>query len=160
LLREAQLKSLSIPNTGMAVTIDIGEWNDIHPLNKKDVGKRLALAARAVAYGDKEIVPSGPMFQSMRIDSNKMILSFSNIGTGLVAKGGGELKSFAVASAEREFVWAHAKIEGNDVVVWSDTISHPVAVRYAWANNPDTANLYNREGLPASPFRTDDWPAR
>ena len=160
LLREAQLKTLAIPNTGMAVTIDIGEWNDIHPLNKKDVGKRLALAAQGVAYADKNVVSSGPMFDSMRIDSNKVILSFSNIGTGLVAKGGGELRSFALASADKKYVWAHAKTEGNTVIVWSDAVANPVAVRYAWADNPDTANLYNKEGLPASPFRTDDWPSK
>ena len=155
-LREAQLMTLSVPNTGMAVTIDIGEWNDIHPLNKEDVGKRLVLAARKIAYGDDQVVHSGPIYQSMKIEGNKIILTFINIGSGLVAKGGGELKQFAIAGADQKFVWAHAKIEDNKVVVWHEAIPHPVAVRYAWADNPEGANLYNKEGLPASPFRTDE----
>ncbi len=154
-LREAQLKTLSVPNTGMAVAIDVGEWNDLHPLNKGDVGKRLALAAEKIAYGDKIVVYSGPIYQSVKIDGNKIVISFTNIGSGLIAKGGGELKYFAIAGADKKFVWANAKIEGNKVVVSSDAVSNPVAVRYAWADNPEGANLYNKEGLPASPFRTD-----
>jgi sialate O-acetylesterase len=157
LLREAQLKTLSLPNTAMAVTIDIGEWNDIHPLDKKDVGKRLALAAEKVAYGDGHVVYSGPLYQSMKIEGKKILLTFSDVGGGLMAKGGGQLKCFAIAGADRRFVWADAKIEGDKVVVWSDRISKPVAVRYAWADNPEGANLYNMEGLPASPFRTDEF---
>jgi sialate O-acetylesterase len=156
LLREAQLKTLSIPNTGMAVTIDIGEWNDIHPLNKKDVGRRLALAAEKIAYGDDKVVSSGPIYQSMKIDRNKIQLTFTNIGSGLVVKGGGELKCFAIAGADKQFIWANAKIEDNHVVVWSEKVAHPIAVRYAWADNPEGANLYNKEGLPASPLRTDE----
>jgi sialate O-acetylesterase len=154
-LREAQLETLSVPNTGMAVAIDIGEANDLHPSNKKDVGERLALVARKVAYGEEDIVYSGPIYKSMKIDGNKIILSFTNIGSGLVAKGGGELKHFAIAGKDKKFVWAKAKIEKDKVVVWSEDISKPVAVRYAWADNPEGANLYNKEGLPASPFRTD-----
>ncbi len=157
LLREAQLKTLSLPNTAMAVAIDIGEWNDIHPLNKKDVGKRLALAAQKVAYGDDEVVYSGPLYKSMTVEGNKLILTFTNIGSGLMAKGGDQLKSFAICGTDKKFVWAKAKIEGNKVVVWNDVIPNPVAVRYAWADNPDGANLYNKEGLPASPFRTDEY---
>lgn len=157
LLREAQLKTLSVPNTGMAVTIDIGEWNDIHPLNKKDVGKRLAFAAQKIAYGDEEVVYSGPIYKSMAIEENKIILTFTNIGRGLIVKGSGELKHFAIAGSDNKFIWAKAKIEGNKVVVWNDNIPHPIAVRYAWAGNPEGANLYNKEGLPASPFRTDDF---
>lgn len=157
LLREAQLKALSEPNTAMAVAIDIGEWNDIHPLDKKDVGERLALAAEKVAYGDEHVVYSGPLYQSMKIDGNKVILTFSHTGSGLVAKGGGSLKCFAIAGADKHFVWAKAKIVGDKVVVWNNRISHPVAVRYAWADNPAGANLFNREGLPASPFRTDEF---
>ncbi len=153
--REAQLKSLSVPNTAMAVTIDIGEWNDIHPLNKKEVGRRLALAAENIAYGDINIVYSGPLYNSMKIKGKKIILSFTNTGSGLVAKGGGELKYFAVAGADGKFVWARARIKNNKVEVWNPDISHPAAVRYAWADNPEGANLYNKEGLPASPFRTD-----
>ena len=157
LIREAQLKTLSQVNTGMAVTIDIGEWNDIHPLDKKDVGKRLALSAQKVAYGDETVAYSGPIYKSMNIDGNKIILTFTNIGSGLIAKGGGELKYFAIAGADKHFVWAKAKIENNKVVVWNDEIANPVAVRYAWANNPEGANLFNKEGLPASPFRTDEF---
>ena len=157
LLREAQLKALSVQNTGMAVAIDLGEWNDIHPLNKKDVGRRLALAAQKIAYGDNDIVYSGPIYKSMKVDGNKIILSFTNIGSGLIAKGGGELKYFSIAGADKQFVWAKAKIENDKIIAWSDSISAPIAVRYAWADNPERANLYNVEGLPASPFRTDDF---
>jgi len=155
--RETQLKSLSIPNTGMAITIDLGEWNDIHPLNKKDVGKRLALIAQKVAYNSKNIVHTGPIYKSMTIKNNKVIITFNNIGSGLVVKGD-ELKGFVIKGENSKFVWAKAKIENNKVVVWSDEIKKPVAVRYAWANNPEGANLYNKEGLPASPFRTDNYP--
>jgi sialate O-acetylesterase len=155
LLREAQLRTLSLPRTGMAVAIDIGEWNDIHPLNKKDVGKRLALAAQKVAYADDKVVYSGPIYQSMRIEGNKIIITFTNTGSGLMARGE-ELKCFAIAGSDKRFVWAKAKIENDKVVVWSEMVSNPVAVRYAWADNPEGANLYNAEGLPASPFRTDE----
>jgi sialate O-acetylesterase len=153
-LREAQLKTLAVPNTAMAVTIDIGEWNDIHPLNKEDVGKRLALAAQKLAYGDKGIVYSGPIYKSMRTEGNKLILSLTNTGSGLITKGGDELKHFAIAGADTEFMWAEARIEGDKVIVWNDDVATPVAVRYGWADNPQGANLYNKEGLPASPFRT------
>lgn len=156
-LREAQLETLALPHTGMAVAIDIGEWNDIHPLNKKDVGKRLALAARRVAYGEQQVVPSGPLFQSMEVRGDKAVIAFSNTGSGLVSRGGEELRHFAIAGADRQFVWAEARIEGDQVTAWSDKVPKPVAVRYAWADNPEGANLYNKEGLPASPFRTDEW---
>jgi len=155
-LREAQLKTLSVPNTGMAVTIDIGEWNDIHPLNKKPVGERLALAAQKVAYHDNAVVYSGPIYRSMQIKGNQIILTFTNTGSGLTVKGGGDLKRFAIAGADKKFIWAKAKIKNDQVVVWSDQIKNPVAVRYAWADNPEGANLYNKEGLPASPFRTGE----
>ncbi|MDR0620161.1 MAG: sialate O-acetylesterase [Bacteroidales bacterium] len=151
-LRESQTNTLSVPNTAMVVTIDIGEWNDIHPLNKKDVGKRLALAAEKIAY-NQDIEYSGPVYKSMEIKNGKIILSFTNADNGLTAKGG-ELKEFAIAGADGKFVWAKAKIEGNKVVVWNDTVNIPVSVRYAWADNPQYANLYNAEGLPAVPFRT------
>jgi len=155
-LREAQLKTLAVPNTAMAVAIDLGEWNDIHPLNKEDVGKRLALAAQKVAYGDEKVVYSGPIYQSMKIEGNKIILTFTHIGGGLVVQGGSEPKYFAIAGADKKFAWAKAKIEGNKIVVWNDKVTNPVAVRYAWADNPEGANLYNKEGLPASSFRTDE----
>jgi sialate O-acetylesterase len=155
-LREAQLMTLSLPKTGMAVAIDIGEANDIHPKNKQDVGLRLALAAMKVAYG-RNLVHSGPIYKSMKVEGNKIRLWFDNVGSGLVAKGDGVLKGFAIAGEDRKFVWAEAKIEGNTVVVWSEKVPKPVAVRYGWSCNP-VCNLYNAEGLPASPFRTDDWP--
>lgn len=156
LLREAQLKTLSLPNTGMAVSIDIGEWNDIHPLNKKDVGKRLALEAQRVAYHQDNIVSAGPIYKSMKIKGNKIILTFKNEGTGLQAKGG-TLNNFAIAGKDQKFVWAQTKIKNDKIIVWDESIKKPIAVRYAWADNPEGANLYNKEGLPASPFRTDDW---
>jgi len=155
-LREAQLKTLAVANTGMAVAIDLGEWNDVHPLNKEDVGKRLALAAQKIAYGDDEVVHSGPIYESMKIEGNKVILTFTHRGAGLASQGGDELRQFAIAGADKKFVWARAKVEGDTIVVWNEDVIHPVAVRYAWADNPEGANLYNREGLPAAPFRTDE----
>ena len=146
--------TLSVPNTGMAVAIDIGE-KEIHPKNKQDVGKRLALWALAKTYG-KNIVYSGPIYKSMKVDSNEAVLTFDHVGGGLMAKGD-SLKGFAIAGADKKFVWANARIEGNTVVVSSDKVSVPAAVRYAWAINP-VCNLYNKEGLPATPFRTDTWP--
>jgi sialate O-acetylesterase len=157
LTREAQMEALQLPNTAMAVAIDLGEWNDIHPLNKKDVAKRLALAARKTAYHETDLVASGPIFQSVKIKGKKAILTFSNVGSGLTTKGSQKLKHFAIAGKNKKFVWAEAKIKGEKVIVWSADIEKPVAVRYAWADNPEGANLYNKEGLPAAPFRTDNW---
>ena len=153
-VRDAQRRTLGVPHTGMAVITDVGEWNDIHPLDKQTVGHRLALAAYKVAYGEANVVAAGPLFQEMKTAGNRVTLRFASTGGGLVAKGG-PLAGFAVAGADNKFVWAQARIEGNKVVVWSDQVPQPVAVRYAWADNPTTANLINREGLPASPFRTD-----
>lgn len=157
-LREAQAMTLSVPSTGMAVIIDIGEAKDIHPRNKDDVGYRLALAALKVAYG-RNLVYSGPVFKGMSVSGNEVILTFDPAGSGLIAKDRyGYLKAFMVAGSDRKFVWAKARIaEGNKVVVSAPGVPAPVAVRYAWADNPDDANLYNLEGLPASPFRTDNW---
>jgi len=155
LMREAQAEALRLKATGMAVTIDIGEWNDIHPLNKKDVGTRLALAARKVAYGENDLVYSGPTFRSMTVKGRKIVLTFDNTGSGLYVKGGGKLQQFAIAGADMKFVWAKTRIKGDKVIVKGRKIKNPVAVRYAWADNPAGANLYNREGLPTSPFRTD-----
>lgn len=160
LLRESQMKALALPKTGMTVTIDIGEWNDIHPLDKKDVGKRLALAAQKIAYGNNDIVYSGPRFDSMKVEGNKIILFFTHTGSGLWIRDSGEPKGFAIAGSDKKFVWANAKVEGDKVIVWSNQVENPIAVRYAWADNPENANLYNREGLPASPFRTDNWNSR
>lgn len=153
-LREAQLKSLSVPATAMVVAIDLGEWNDIHPDNKKDVGERLALAAQKIVYGEN-IVYSGPIYRSSTIEGNKIIISFDHIGSGLISNDGEELGEFAIAGADKKFVWAKAKIEGDKIIVWSEIISNPMYIRYAWADNPVNPNLYNKEGLPASPFRTD-----
>ncbi len=157
-LREAQSMTLKVPQTGMAVIIDIGESKDIHPRNKDDVGHRLALAALKITYG-KDVVYSGPIYRSLEISGDRIVLDFDNTGSGLIAKDKyGYLRSFAIAGPDKKFVWAKAYIApGNKVVVMHADIKNPVAVRYAWADNPDDANLYNAEGLPASPFRTDDW---
>lgn len=167
-LREAQHMTLKLPNTGEAVIIDIGQADDIHPKDKMDVGKRLALAALHVTY-HKDVVFSGPTYTGMSVEGNKARIKFDNIGGGLTIAAGpstrpgvpqaqpaGELKGFSIAGEDKRFVWADAKIEGDSIVVRSDKVEKPVAVRYAWANNPE-CNLYNKEGLPASPFRTDDW---
>jgi sialate O-acetylesterase len=152
-LREAQLKSISVPNTAMVVAIDLGEWNDIHPDNKKSVGERLAIAAEKVAYG-KNIVYSGPIYQSSKTEGNKIFITFDHIGSGLITNDGEELSEFVIAGADKKFVWAKAKIEGDKIIVWNDAVTNPIHVRYAWADNPVNPNLYNKEGLPASPFRT------
>lgn len=154
-LREAQLKTLALPETGMAVAIDLGEEKDIHPRNKKDVGLRLARIARANVY--KEKIPySGPIYKSHRIVGNKIIISFTHFSGGLKIKDDNTLRGFAIAGADKKFHWAKAEIKGDKVIVWADQVSRPAAVRYAWAINP-VFNLYNGAGLPASPFRTDNW---
>jgi len=155
-LREAQTMTLSLPNTGMAVIIDIGEADNIHPKNKQDVGKRLALWALANTYG-KDVVYSGPLYTEMEKSGNKIILHFDHVDGGLVTRDSEPLKGFAIAGEDRKFVWATAKIEGGTIVVSGSEVANPVAVRYAWADNP-VCNLYNEAGLPASPFRTDSWP--
>ncbi len=156
-LREGQLKSLNIPRSGMAVTLDLGEWNDIHPLTKKPIGERLALAARKIAYGEN-IVSSGPIYESNAIEGNRIRIRFRETGSGLAIKktDEDELTYFAIAGKDKKFVWAKAIIERNTVVVWSDEVAEPMYVRYGWADNPEGANLINVEGLPASPFRTDN----
>jgi sialate O-acetylesterase len=155
-LREAQgLTTSTVPNTALAVITDVGEENDIHPKRKEPVGGRLALAARALAYGEK-IVYSGPVYSTMTVGGNKAVLAFKHTGSGLVAKGG-PLTGFTIAGNDRKFVTAQAEIQGDKVIVWSPGIDQPVAVRYGWANYP-VVNLWNQEGLPASPFRTDDFP--
>jgi sialate O-acetylesterase len=153
-LRDAQLNALSVPNTAMAVTIDVGEWNDIHPLEKRIIGERLSLAARNLVYGESTLVYSGPVYKSSEIQGNKIIVSFNMTGSGLIVKGGGELDQFSIAGADKKFVWAEAKIEGDKVIVSSAEVSEPQYVRYAWSDNPESANLYNKENLPASPFMT------
>jgi len=154
-LREAQLMTLSVPNTGMAVTADIGDANSIHPKNKQEVGRRLALWALAKTYGKKPVY-CGPIYNSMKIDGSRIILSFNYAEGGLVSKSV-PLKGFTIAAADGKFVPADAEIIGETVAVSSKEIANPAAVRYGWENNP-VCSLYNKEGLPASPFRTDRWP--
>jgi sialate O-acetylesterase len=152
-IREAQFLTLAkVKNTAMAVTTDVGDANDIHPTQKEPVGQRLALAARALTYGEK-IEYSGPLYDSMVAKGGKVALSFKHIGGGLVAKDGG-LKGFTIAGADKNFVPAQAEIQGSTVIVSAEGVANPKAVRYGWANVPDV-NLFNQEGLPASPFRTD-----
>jgi sialate O-acetylesterase len=152
-LREAQLLTAQhTTNTAMAVTIDCGDANDIHPPHKQPIGARLALAARALAYGEK-LEYSGPVFESMKIKGSNAVLHFTHIGGGLVAKDG-PLQGFTVAGENKAFHPAQAEISGNAIVVHSSAVSRPTAVRYGWANVPE-GNLFNRAGLPASPFRSD-----
>ncbi|MBN2210050.1 MAG: hypothetical protein JW709_01525 [Sedimentisphaerales bacterium] len=155
-LRESQLLSLSTPQTGMAVTTDIGNINDIHPRNKKDVGKRLALWALAKTYDRTDLVYSGPLYQKITHENSRLRVHFDHVGSGLVAQGG-DLKEFTLAGEDRIFHPAQAAIDGDTIIVSSNKVNHPVAVRFAWRNAPEP-NLFNREGLPASPFRSDDWP--
>ena len=154
-LREAQTMTLSLPNTGMAVTTDIGNSLDIHPKNKQDVGKRLAAIALHNVY-KKDVVYSGPMYQSMKVSGNKIIISFTNIGGGLVAKKG-ELKGFEISGLSGQFYPAVATIDNNRVVVESEMVKYPAAVRFGWKDDAGEDNLFNKEGFPASPFRTDKW---
>ena len=156
-LREAQTLTLSLPNTGMAVTTDIGNATDIHPKNKQDVGKRLAAIALHDVYG-KNMVSRGPMYQSMQITGNMITLSFKNIGSGLITKtNDGNLSGFEIAGEDKKFYQARAFIKDNKVIVSSDAVLHPVAVRFGWADNAGDDNLFNKEGFPAAPFRTDKW---
>lgn len=177
-LREAQARTLKLPNTGQAVLIDVGEANDIHPRNKKVVGERLACIALARDYG-RTVCYSGPIFDSLKIDKGKAVLSFKHADRGLKAMPLGEtycvkshsnetaplvrnspasqLEGFAICGDDKKWVWADAQIEGDSVAVWSEHVPSPVAVRYAWADNP-TANFYNGAGFPAAPFRTDSFP--
>ena len=154
-LREAQTLTLSQPNTGMACAIDIGEANDIHPKNKQDVGYRLALVANKIAY-KQEGIAHGPVYKKYRREGNRIRISFTSTGSGLSAKDGKAVTGFAIAGSDKQFYWAKAIVEGSEVIVYSDQVAAPVAVRYAWADNPE-CNLVNSEHLPAVPFRTDEW---
>ena len=159
MLRESQTAALALPKTGQAVAIDVGEADDIHPRNKQAVGARLARAARATVYG-QDVVYSGPVYRSHEVrPDGRVEITFDHVGGGLVARGGSP-DGFAIAGADGDYVVAEARIDGDRVVVWSEAVPDPVAVRYAWADNPVTANLYNEEGLPATPFRTDRGPDR
>ena len=154
-LRDAQRRSLDIPNTGMAVTLDIGNPDDVHPTDKKDVGKRLSLWALVKTYGKENIVYSGPIYKAMKVEGNKIRISFDHIGSGLYCKGD-KLTCFTIAGSDKVFYPADAVIDNNTVLVSSDEVKNPIAVRFAFENT-DEPNLFNKEGLPASTFRTDDW---
>ena len=156
-LRESQqITAAKDKNAALVTTIDIGDAANIHPENKKDVALRSVLAALKLVYGNS-VLSSGPVYSSMKIENDKIRLKFNNIGSGLVSRGGA-LRHFAIAGKDRKFYWAKAIIDGDNVIVHSGPVAHPVAVRYAWADNPEGCNLYNAEGLPATPFRTDNWP--
>ena len=168
-LREAQTRALDIPGTGMAVITDIGAANDIHPRNKQDVGWRLAQWALHQTYGRKDLVPAGPLYKGQEIEGDSIRLFFDHVGKGLMVgrKDGleptsevkdGKLEHFAIAGDDKKWFWAEAVIDGDNVVVRSADVPRPAAVRYGFTMNPARANLYNREGIPASPFRTDNWP--
>lgn len=154
LVREAQRKALKLPHTAMAITIDIGEWNDLHPLNKYDVGKRLAIAARKTAYGESDTIAMGPLYSHMQVHGNQLSLHFTDIGTGIWSKDGEELRNFEIAGESGIFYEANAQINGDEVIVSCDKVNEPKEVRYAWCDSPKDINFYNREGLPASPFYT------
>ena len=167
-IREAQTQALDIPGTGMAVITDIGAANDIHPRNKQDVGWRLAQWALHQTYGKKNVVPAGPLFKSQKVEGDSIRLSFNYVGKGLMVGKktgleptaevkGGQLAHFAIAGTDKKWFWAEATIDGETVVVKSSDVPKPVAVRYGYTMNPAKANLYNKEGIPASPFRTDGW---
>lgn len=156
-LREAQTMTLRLRNTGMAVAIDVGEAGDIHPVNKVAVGERLARLALAKDYHQADVVPSGPLYKIHFQHDGKIGIHFDYADMGLATVSGQPLKGFAIAGADRKFVWAEAKIVGSQVLVWSPQVKNPVAVRYGWGDNP-WVNLINKAGLPASPFRTDSWP--
>jgi sialate O-acetylesterase len=153
--REAMDAALALPHTGRAVAIDLGGANELHPTNKEDVGARLALVGRRVAYGES-VHASGPTYRGFGLRGDTVIVAFTHMDGGLTLHGD-RLGGFALAGADKRFVWANARIVGDRVYVWSDRVRVPVAVRYAWANNPDGANLYGANGLPAAPFRSDRW---
>lgn len=158
-LRDAQFQTLKLDNTGMAVTMDIGNPKDIHPKNKQDVGRRLALWALAKTYGMEKQVPvySGPLYRKAKVDGNKIRISFDHVGSGLASRDGKDLTHFQIAGKDQQFVPATAVIEKDQIVVHSDKVAKPEAVRFAWEAAAEP-NLMNKEGLPASSFRTDDWP--
>nr|WP_315158559.1 sialate O-acetylesterase [uncultured Flavobacterium sp.] len=157
-LREAQMLTLKVPKTGMAVAIDIGNVNDIHPKNKQDVGKRLALVAEKIIYGTNDIVYSGPSFEKLEVENNQIRIEYNNVGSGIEVKDKyGYVKGFAISGEDKVFKWAKGYLQGNTLILYNETIKKPTAVRYNWGNSPD-GNIYNKEGLPAVPFRTDNYP--
>jgi sialate O-acetylesterase len=168
MLREAQLQALDLPHTGMAVITDIGAAGDIHPKNKQDVGHRLAQWALHQTYDKQDIVPSGPLYKGYEVEGDSIRIRFENVGSGMIVGekedlkpvhevSDGKLARFAIAGKDKQWHWAEATIDGETVVVKSDKVPQPVAVRYAFTMNPEGSNLYNKQGIPASPFRTDAW---
>ena len=155
-LRESQTAALALPNTGQAVAIDVGNPDDIHPLDKEPVGARLARIAREVAYGES-LATSGPVYRSHTVQNGEVVIEWDHATGGLVSTAEGGIEGFALAGPDRRWVWADARIDGDRVVVSSPEVSEPVAVRYAWSNSPPNLSLFNHESLPAAPFRTDDW---
>jgi sialate O-acetylesterase len=152
MLRYQQWRTTQVTiKTSLITTVDLGEWNELHPENKKDVGRRIAWEAMWQIFNDY-VMPGSPEYWSSTIVNNKIVIEFTSTGNGLIIKGGGSLKHFAIAGADRKFVWANAIIKAGKVVVWNDNIKHPAYVRYAWADNPVNANLYNKENFPATPF--------
>jgi sialate O-acetylesterase len=156
-LREAQRMALSLPATGMAVAADLGDADDVAGQNREELSRRLLLSAESVAYGKKNFIASGPLYHSMKVHGDRVHINFTEVNTGLIVKGGDSLKGFAIAGEDGHFVPAEARIEGKSVIVWSAQVPKPVTVRYAWADNPAGANLYNRDilfkdGLPAPGF--------
>jgi len=151
-LRQAQLETLSISNTSMAVTIDLGEWNDIHPLNKKDVGFRLALLARKLAYNETDLNASSPVPIKATFSENHVVVTFNKGSGNLTTRDGKSTKHFALSNNDKNFYWAKAEIIGNEIKIWNDQVPNPTSVRYAWSNNPASANLTSEVGLPVSPF--------
>ena len=155
--RESQAAALALPNTGQVVAIDLGQAEELHPRNKQDVARRLALVARAVAYGER-VISSGPTYRRHTVQGSRVTIELGNLGGGLVSRvTDGMIPGFAIAGADRRFVWAKAKLDGNRVIVWSGGVAKPASVRYLWTNSPTAPVLYNREGLPVAPFRTDTW---
>jgi len=154
-MREAQTEALKLPKTAMAVTIDLGEWNDIHPINKKDVAYRIALHARQMVYGEKNLVTEGPEYSSFELKGDTAVIYFNRLGGGLITSDNMDPRGFTLAGKDGQFHHASARLEGEEVLVWCTEVDQPVALRYAWENNPVGLNLYNKEGLPLAPFRTD-----
>ena len=151
-VRASQSAALQLPHTAEAITLDVGDADDIHPRDKQAVGHRLALAARRIVYGETDLVHSGPRYRGHRVEDGRVSVTFSEADNGLATLGGAPLGGFTIAGADGAWHWAEARIESNRVFVWSDAVPAPVAVRYAWADNPEGATLANAEGLPAAPF--------
>jgi len=156
-LRESQSQALQLKNTAQVINIDSGKHeNTIHPQNKEELGRRLSLAVRKLVFGE-DIVADGPVIKTMKIKGKYIYIYFSNVAKGLLLKNGDEVKELAIAGNDKIFFWAKSRVEVDRIIVWNDKVSAPVAVRYGWCDNPLEVNLYNSEGLPAEPFRTDDW---